>query len=164
MYTKMGQNAKTMLPGFGENISNLDVSKDGSWILATTDKYILLVPTKTKDGKNGFEKRMGKEKQIPRKLKLVNSDIVKYGLRNCSFTKALFNNGGNITESFITASIGSYIVIWKLKKVAKGNLGDYDIKKLHNSVVASESRFNTENEILVALPKSLTMESRRKKA
>ena len=163
MYTKMGQNAKTMLPGLGEEINHLDVSKDGTWILATSQKYILLIPTRTKDGKTGFQKRMGKEKQIPRKLKIINTDIVKYGLKNCSFTKASFNNGGNITESFITASIGNYIVIWKLKKVSKGNLGDYDIKKLPNSVVASESKFNTENDILVTLPKSLTLQTRIRK-
>jgi hypothetical protein len=161
MYSKMGQNAKTMLPGMGEEITGLDISKDGSWILATTPKYILLIPTKLKDGKNGFEKRMGKEKQKPRKLKIANSDIVKHCLQDKSFTKATFNNGGNITESFITASIGNYIIIWKLKKVSKGNLGDYDIKKLNSSVIASESKFNTDNEILVAMPKAITMERRK---
>jgi hypothetical protein len=82
MYTKLGQNAKTMLPGMGESIIGMDLSKDGTWILATTEKYILLIPTKVKSGKTGFDTRMGKEKQKPRKLKLVNSDIVKYGLKD----------------------------------------------------------------------------------
>lgn len=163
MYTKMGQNAKTMLPGFGDPIIGLDLSKDGVWILATTPKYILLIPTKVKSGKTGFETRMGKEKQKPRKLKLVNSDIVKLSLKDKSFTKATFNNGTSTSETIITASIGNFIVVWKLKKVAKGNLGEYDIKKLHNSVVASESKFNTDNELLVTLPKCVTMESRKLK-
>mmetsp|Transcript_27380 Transcript_27380/g.27255 ORF Transcript_27380/g.27255 Transcript_27380/m.27255 type:complete len:212 (-) Transcript_27380:34-669(-) len=163
LYTKMGQTAKTMLPGIGQEISHLDVSQDGSWILATCKNYILVIPTKTKSGQTGFEKKMGKEKPKPKKLKLTQSDVVKYGLKKKEFTKATFNNGGNITESFITVSIGKFVVIWKLKKVKKGNLGDYDIKELHNSVVASESKYNTENEIMVALPKSLTVETRKKR-
>jgi len=161
MYTKLGQNAKTMLPGMGESIVGLDLSKDGSWILATTSKYILLVPTKVKSGKNGFDVRMGKEKQKPRKLKLVHSDIIKHNLKDNNFTKATFNSSENKKETFITASIGSYIVVWKLKKVSKGDLGSYSIKKLHNSVVASESRWNTDNELLVTLPKCVTMETRK---
>ena len=163
MYTKIGQNAKTALPGLGETIIGLDLSKDGVWILATTPKYIILIPTKCKNGKTGFESRMGKEKQKPRKLKLLNSDVVKFGLNDFSFTKATFNNAADLPESLIVASIGNYIVVWKLKKVAKGNLGDYEIKKLPHSVVASEWRFNTENGLLVTLPKAFTKECRKMK-
>ena len=161
LYTKIGQNAKTMLPGLGESIIGLDLSKDGTWILATTPRYILLIPTMCKNGKNGFEHRMGKQKQIPRKLKLLNSDLVKFGLNEHSFTKATFNNGSNIPESLIVASIGSFLIVWKLRQVAKGNLGQYDIKKLTNSVVASEWRFDKDNEFIVTLPKAVTKESRK---
>lgn len=164
LYTKLGQNAKTMLPGMGDSIIGLDLSKDGTWILATTPNYILLIPTKMRNGKNGFENRMGKEKQKPRKLKLVNSDIVKYNLKEKTFTKATFNNGEKTKESFITASIGSHIVVWKLKSVVKGDLSDYAIKKLNSSIVASENRYNTDNELLVTLPKCITMESRQMRA
>mmetsp|Transcript_22968 Transcript_22968/g.26335 ORF Transcript_22968/g.26335 Transcript_22968/m.26335 type:complete len:168 (+) Transcript_22968:361-864(+) len=55
LYSKIGQNAKTMLPGLGEEIIGLDLSKNGGWILATTPRYILLIPTKCKNGKTGFE-------------------------------------------------------------------------------------------------------------
>lgn len=106
---------------------------------------------------------MGKEKQAPRKLKLTNSDIVKYNLSNHTFTKATFNNGSNVPETLIVASIGQHIVVWKLKKVAKGNLGDYEIKKLPFSVIASECRFDTDNELLVTLPKAVAMETRKSK-
>ena len=44
------------------------MSIDGKWIVATTQTYLLLIPTMCENGKTGFEHRMGKEKPNPKKL------------------------------------------------------------------------------------------------
>lgn len=68
LYSKVGQNAKTLLPGLGDPIRSVDMSVDGNWIVATTQTYLLVIPTKCENGKTGFEHRMGQEKPMPKKL------------------------------------------------------------------------------------------------
>lgn len=68
LYKEVGQNAKTLLPGLGDPIRAIDMSIDGKWVIATTQTYLLLVPTMCDNGKTGFEHRMGKEKPNPKKL------------------------------------------------------------------------------------------------
>ena len=68
LYKDVGQNAKTLLPGLGDPIRGIDMSIDGKWIVATTQTYLLLIPTLCENGKTGFEHRMGKEKPNPKKL------------------------------------------------------------------------------------------------
>ena len=36
LYKQVGQDAKTLLPGLGDAISSIEVSRDGNWVLATT--------------------------------------------------------------------------------------------------------------------------------
>ena len=36
MYKQVGQDAKTLLPGLGDPIISIEVSRDGLWVLATT--------------------------------------------------------------------------------------------------------------------------------
>ena len=52
--------AKTAFPGLGAPITAIDVSFDGTWVLATTDTYLLLINTvfrdsKTNDPTTGFQ-------------------------------------------------------------------------------------------------------------
>lgn len=68
LYKQVGQDAKTLLPGLGDPIKAIEVSRDGLWVLATTQTYLLCVPTMCSNGKTGFEHRMGKEKPNPFKL------------------------------------------------------------------------------------------------
>jgi hypothetical protein len=68
LYKEVGQNAKTLLPGLGDPIRGIDMSIDGTWVIATTQTYLLLIPTICQNGKTGFEHRMGKEKPNPKKL------------------------------------------------------------------------------------------------
>lgn len=68
LYNKVGDNAKTMLPGLQDPITSIEVSRDSQWILATTKTYLLIIPTMCGNGKTGFEHRMGKEKPNPKKL------------------------------------------------------------------------------------------------
>jgi hypothetical protein len=70
LYKQVGQDAKTMLPGMGDPITAIEVSRDGQWVLATTKTYLLCVPTICSNGKTGFEHRMGKEKPNPIRLAL----------------------------------------------------------------------------------------------
>jgi hypothetical protein len=44
------------------------MSIDGKWVLATTQTYLLVIPTESKSNGSGFDKSMGKEKPIPKKL------------------------------------------------------------------------------------------------
>ena len=68
LYKEVGQDAKTLLPGLGDPIKSVEVSRDGLWVLATTQTYLLCIPTMCQNGKTGFEHRMGKEKPNPFKL------------------------------------------------------------------------------------------------
>ena len=70
LYKQVGQDAKTLLPGLGDAINFIEVSRDGNWVLATTQTYLLLVPTICSNDKTGFEQRMGSEKPSPKKLTL----------------------------------------------------------------------------------------------
>lgn len=36
LYKQVGQDAKTLLPGLGDPIRSVEVSRDGLWVLATT--------------------------------------------------------------------------------------------------------------------------------
>lgn len=78
MYTDISQKrAKTDLPGFGDDITDLDVSKDGDWILSTCETYLMLIPTVLDENSNGFTHRMGQEKPLPLKLTISHSDLMK---------------------------------------------------------------------------------------
>lgn len=129
LYKQVGQDAKTLLPGLGDPIRGLEVSRDGQWVLATTQSYLLVIPTVCSDGKIGFEKRMGKEKPNPLKLQIKATDIAKYKINSLDFKPAKFNNfGSNGEESSIVTSTGRFLVTWNFLKVKKGILNQYQIK------------------------------------
>lgn len=54
LFSKMGQVAKSMLPGLGEPIKAIDVSQDKRWLLITCQTYLLVMPTDNSDGVSGF--------------------------------------------------------------------------------------------------------------
>jgi hypothetical protein len=43
--------AKTSIPGLGAPITSIDVTHDGKWVLATTDRYLMVVKTTYEDDK-----------------------------------------------------------------------------------------------------------------
>ena len=92
LYKEVGQNAKTALPGLGDPIRGIDMSIDGKWVVATTQTYVMLLPTECSNGKTGFERSMGQEKPHPKKLQLHVKDLAKYKIRSVNFTPASFNN------------------------------------------------------------------------
>ena len=126
LYKQVGQDAKTLLPGLGDAISAIEVSRDGNWVLATTQTYLLLVPTMCANGKTGFEHRMGKEKPNPKKLQIRAQDIAKHSIRNICFKPARFNNFSSAgEETSIVTSTGDFLITWNFKKIKRGILNDY---------------------------------------
>ncbi len=45
LYKKVGDDAKTLLPGLNDPILSIEVSRGALWILATTKTYLLIIPT-----------------------------------------------------------------------------------------------------------------------
>lgn len=78
--------AVTSVPGLGLAITAIDVTFDGRYVVATTDKYLLVLQTTFKDSKgndtNGFVSRMGSDGPPPKLLRLSPEDRM---LVVCSF-------------------------------------------------------------------------------
>lgn len=103
---------------------------------------------------------MGQNKPRPRRLALQQSDIVKYGLNSSTFTKATFNNGTKVHDTYIVTSTGNFVVTWRLKDVRKGNLGKYDIKQKKSKVVCSQFKFDGVDEVIVTMPEKISLEKK----
>jgi len=158
LYSQVGKNAKTLLTCFGDAINDIDVTADGKYLLATCDKYLILIPTNCKGEKNGFNTQMGKEKPNPRTLKIKPIDLNKYGLDKFSFTPAKFNVNKIDGETNIIASLGDYIIIWNFTKVKKGILDDYKIRKVNQKVIENQFKFNR-NQVVVTMENKLRIQN-----
>lgn len=81
--------AVTAVPGLGLPITAIDVSYDAKYVVATTNKYLIVVSTSFKDAKgtetNGFVSRMGAQTPAPRLLKLKPEDRIR-AVRTCYFS------------------------------------------------------------------------------
>lgn len=73
--------ASTSVPGLGLPITAIDVSYDSHYIVATTDKYLIVLQTFFRDSSgtetNGFVTKMGAKTRPPKLLKLKPEDRVK---------------------------------------------------------------------------------------
>eukprot|EP00884_Botryococcus_braunii_P014703 jgi/Botrbrau1/23233/Bobra.0041s0071.2 len=113
--------ANTAIPGLGAPITSVDVTFDGKWVLATTDKYLMVVKTTYKDkaGKetNGFKSRMGARGPAPRLLRLKIEDTTL--TRNAPLTKGKFTwiTQAGFEERWIVANCGNYSVLWNFRQV-----------------------------------------------
>ncbi|KXT07512.1 hypothetical protein AC579_199 [Pseudocercospora musae] len=169
MFDRLGINAKTALPALGDPIVGLDVSADGRWVLATTRTYLLLIDALQKDGKNegklGFEKAFAKDsKPQPRRLGLTPSHVAQFQHETgapLSFTPARFNTGEGSDETTIITATGPFIVTWSLEKVVAGRKDPYKIKRYQEEVKADNFRYNSDKNIVVALPNEVDMVARR---
>eukprot|EP00755_Sulcionema_specki_P010335 Sspe_Gene.6848::Locus_2302_Transcript_1_1_Confidence_1.000_Length_1982::g.6848::m.6848 len=117
--------AKTLLKGDGHPVRFLDISSKGDWLLATYDKYLLLMNIEFNGGKNGFETRMGQHKPLPVKLTLDLEQKKSVGLAE-SFGKARFESLEDRDEVRIVASIGNALVSWNFEKIKE----DPDVGRL----------------------------------
>ncbi len=160
LYKEVGKNAKTLLPCFGDAIKSIDVTADGRYLLATCDKYLLLIPTTCKGDKTGFDVQMGKEKPHPKSLKIKPIDISKYGLERLAFTPARFNVNKLTGETNIITSMGDYIIDWNFNKIKKGILDDYKIKKVNQKILENQFKFNR-NQIVVTMQNKLRIQNQK---
>ncbi|GFH10605.1 VID27 domain-containing protein [Haematococcus lacustris] len=117
---KMTQ-AKTAIPGLGAPITAIDVTHDGKWVLATTDKYLMVVKTTYEDDKgrdaNGFTSRMGGRGAVPRLLRLRPEDTIRTDGRPLSKGKFTWITEKGMSERWVAASCGNFSVVWNFTKV-----------------------------------------------
>jgi len=154
--------SKTKLPGLGDGIVSLDVTQNGKWILATTQNYLLVVPTEIEgDVKNrtGFQVGMGKKKRKPIKLCLSHSDMIKYNINEVDFKSASFDTGENIEEEWIVTSTGSYLVTWDFRKVKRGIRDCYKIKRT-GEIIEAKFRYAKKDQVVVNMPHDIYTEKR----
>jgi hypothetical protein len=138
--------AKTLLNGLGDQITHVDVTADGKWILGTTDHYIVLLDTKIDSAATGFTKAMPKDgRNAPIKLQLSMDDVAKLGLGDAKFTAARFDaNEAGQKEQRIVTSVGSVAVAWDFGKVKRArsekgkNSATYTLKNKDDFIVATD--------------------------
>ncbi|KAF8238735.1 VID27-domain-containing protein [Tricholoma matsutake] len=155
LFDSVGKNAKTALPPLGDPILGIDVTADGRWIVGTTKTYLLLIDTLIGEGRYqgslGFDRSFpATSKPIPRRLQL-RAEHVAYMGHSVSFTPARFNQGEGQEENAIVTSTGPFVIAWDFKKVKKGLLDRYEIKKYEDHVVQDSFKFGDDKEIIVAL-------------
>ena len=158
LYGQVGKNAKTLLPCFGDPIRDIDVTADGKYLLATCDRYLILIPTVCKGEQNGFTVQMGKDKPNPKTLKIKPIDVNKYKLGQYNFTAAKFNVSKNDGETNIITSLGDYVIVWNFTKIKKGILDDYKIKKVNQQILENQFKFN-KNQFLVTMENKLRIQN-----
>lgn len=141
LYNRIDKRAKSLLPGFGDEILGVDSSKDGTMSLCTCKNYILVF-TATSD----YSKPVGKDKPTPRRLQLKpqHLSLIK---DEVSFIPAKFDQD----DTMIVASTGRFVVKWRVSDVKAGNLHDYSLKALYDVIVDENFVFKGED-IIVALP------------
>jgi len=152
----MKPRAKTTLPGLGDPIIGIDVTADSKWILATCKNYLVVAPTTLARGTTGFQTPMGKEKPVPRVLRLKPDHVNMMG-GDVKFTPARFNVGEKENERSIVTSTGPYVITWNFRKVKQNKLNEYTMKKYGDVVVADHFRYNQDSAVVVTLPDNVTM-------
>lgn len=141
LYNKINIRAKSLLPGFGDEIIGIDTCKDGSIILCTCKNYILVYLAK-----NDYSKRLGKDKATPKRLQLKPQHLSLIN-EEVSFTPAKFDRD----DRLIITSTGRFVVKWKVEDVLAGSVYNYSLKALYDTIIDEKFTFNG-NDIVVALP------------
>lgn len=141
LYNKIEKRAKSLLPGFGDEVLGIDSSSDGSKIVCTCQNYILLYSVGV-----DYSKPIGKEKPTPKRLQLKpqHLSLIK---NDVSFTPAKFDRD----DSLIVTSTGRYVIKWLVQDILDGNVYNYSIKALYD-VIVDENFVINGNDIVVALP------------
>lgn len=141
LYNKIDVRAKSLLPGFGDEIIGIDTSKDGSLILCTCENYILVFRANT-----NYSKSIGKNKPTPKRLQLKPQHLSLINER-VSFIPAKFDQD----DSLIISGTGRFVVKWRVLDVISGDVHNYSLKALYDTVVDESFVFNGAD-IVVALP------------
>lgn len=141
LYDKISKRAKSLLPGFGDEILGIDSSRDGSMILCTCKNYILVFTACT-----DYSKPLGKEKPTPKRLQLKPQHLSQIQ-DEVSFKPAKFDQD----DSVIVTSTGKFVVKWRVCDVKNGQVYDYSLKGLQDMIVDENFIFKGDD-IVVALP------------
>lgn len=118
--SKVEQIAKTSIPGLGAPITDIDVTFDGKWVLATTDSFLIVIKTIYKDGPKelcGFTSRLGNKAPAPRLLKLRREDT--FSTKGAPLERAKFTwiTEKGRQERYIVASCGNYTIKWNFRSI-----------------------------------------------
>ena len=151
-------NAKTLITGFNNPIRHLDSSVDGKYILATCDKYIMVIKTDNEQNLNGFNTCFGRIKIKPLILKLSQNDLLKYKIDKENFTPAKFNNNINSKEMMIISSLGQYVILWNFKQIQNGQTDSYRIINTNQFVIDNTTKFD-KNQLIIALSDKLRLQN-----
>ena len=86
------RSAKNVLPSMlGDNVRGIDSSKDGQWVLATCEKYLMLFPT-NQMGKGGFTNTFLKtQKPAPKVLRVNPKALARNQIDSLKFLSARFD-------------------------------------------------------------------------
>lgn len=158
LFTRVGQKAKTCFPGLGHQVTSIDLTKDATWLVATCDTYLIVLPTSAY-GVNGFQKSITKKRRKARQLQLAPADIVKFDLKTVKFTPARFNLGSNTEEKLIITSTAHLMVIWNFKSVKQGKVYNYKIRPLNAKIVKNEF-LNGKDEAIVTYSKGIEVQAK----
>ncbi|RNF23013.1 vacuole import and degradation [Trypanosoma conorhini] len=101
-------------------IVSVDVTADGSYVLAVCSKYLLLMRTVYMDEdsskKNGFMSRMGKNKPTPLRLQPTPQQLDAVGgIDDLNFTSGGFDRFEDGRETCITACSHEYVFTWSFE-------------------------------------------------
>lgn len=144
LYDKIDKRAKSLLPGFGDEVKFVDVTTNGRNIICTCKNYLLLY---TVDG--NYKNQVGKDKPVPRKLSLKPEHLA-YIKEEINFTPAKFSTDKN--EDSIITSTSKYVIKWNLQDVINNKCFNYTINKCSDLVVADNFEFGANDNIIVAMP------------
>lgn len=144
LYDKIDKRAKSLLPGFGDEIRHIDVTSNGKHIICTCKNYLMLTTVP-----GDYKQSVGKEKPVPKRLHLKPEHLA-YINEEVDFTPAKFST--DEAESSIVTSTGSYVVKWNLGDVLAGRLYSYQLTKCSDLVVADNFEFGENNNVIVTMP------------
>jgi hypothetical protein len=145
--------AKTKLIGYGDPILAVDSTRDGKFVLATCESYLILCPVSDEAGNHtGFKKSV---KRSPVLLQLTPEDVVTVGGK-VNFTAAKFNVVGE--ETLIVTSTANWVIIWNFEDLVHKEDGEgpvnikYTKRWYPDNVVADDFTRNSEGEIVLTMP------------
>lgn len=144
LYDKIDKRAKSLLPGFGDEIKSVDVTGSGKHIICTCKNYLMLTTVS-----GDYKQPVGRDKPIPKRLQLKPEHLA-YINEEIDFTPAKFSTDSS--ESSIITSTGSYVVKWNLDDVLNGKLYSYQLAKCNDLVVADNFEFGENNNVIVTMP------------
>ncbi|KAG5860406.1 vacuole import and degradation protein [Encephalitozoon hellem] len=144
LYDKIDKRAKSLLPGFGDEIKYIDVTSNGKHIICTCKNYLMLTTVP-----GDYKQPVGKNKPVPKRLQLKPEHLA-YINEEIDFTPAKFST--DASESSIITSTGSYVVKWNLDDVLNGRLYSYQLAKCSDLVVADNFEFGEDSNVIVTMP------------